>query len=268
MGDLFFFASKLIWFAIMPSSLIAALLVLAAFCVFLNWRRLAALFGLPPIALLATLAIYPVNDFLMAPLEHSYPPSPDVGQVAGIIVLGGGEDTAMTLAWDHPQMIHAGNRFLTTMRLAQAHPDAAVLLSGGNGTRAEGLPSGAEIGQSILSAGGVAPDRMILEDRSDNTDENARFSLPLRPITDGNWLLVTSAFHMRRSVEVFCAAGWTNIVPYPSDFKSGRLALGARGDMARSLRDLNIAVKEYIGIIAYRWTGRASEPGPHCLASL
>jgi len=130
----------------------------------------------------------------------------------------------------------------------------------------QGLPSGAEIGAHVLNAGGVDPARLILEGVSDNTEENARLALPMRPVVDGDWVLVTSAFHMRRAVATFCAAGWNRLVPWPGDFKSGRFALGARGDLPRSLRDLNLAAKEYVGLIAYRLTGRAITPDETCLA--
>ena len=56
-------------------------------------------------------------------------------------------------------------------------------------------------------------DRLALERDSRNTAENARNALDLRdPNIPGAWILVTSAFHMPRAVETFCAAGWANLV--------------------------------------------------------
>ncbi len=74
--------------------------------------------------------------------------------------------------------------------------------------------SGAEIAQDIFLGAGLDRNRLMLEGASRNTAENATMSLELVPDNlDGEWILVTSAFHMRRVVASFCAAGWKNIVP-------------------------------------------------------
>lgn len=65
---------------------------------------------------------------------------------------------------------------------------------------------------------------------------------------------MTSAFHMPRAMGAFCRAGWRGIVAYPVDYRA--LGGGDVGwDLAERLRTLNIAVKEWIGLVAYRVTG-------------
>jgi uncharacterized SAM-binding protein YcdF (DUF218 family) len=99
----------------------------------------------------------------------------------------------------------------------------------------------------------------LLENRSRNTAENAANTRVLvsYDIT-GPWLLVTSAFHMPRAVGTFCAAGWRNIIPYPVDYRGiGSLEIG--WDLGGRLSVLNIAVKEWIGLTAYRITGRSTQ---------
>jgi uncharacterized SAM-binding protein YcdF (DUF218 family) len=68
-------------------------------------------------------------------------------------------------------------------------------------------------------------------------------------------VIVTSAFHMPRAIATFCAAGWENLVPYPVDFRgTGRASLG--WNFAERLALLNTGIKEWVGLVAYRATGR------------
>jgi hypothetical protein len=83
-----------------------------------------------------------------------------------------------------------------------------------------------EIARRMLPAIGIAPERIVYEDRSRNTHENAQFTRDmLNPGADEIWLLVTSAWHMPRSMGVFRAAGFP-VVPYPVDYTT----FGAAGD--------------------------------------
>jgi uncharacterized SAM-binding protein YcdF (DUF218 family) len=69
--------------------------------------------------------------------------------------------------------------------------------------------------------------------------------------------LIASAFHMPCAVAVFHRAGWTGITPAPVDFRSGGLVqrrLSWRLD--QNLQYVNVAVKEYVGILAYWVAGK------------
>jgi uncharacterized SAM-binding protein YcdF (DUF218 family) len=108
----------------------------------------------------------------------------------------------------------------------------------------------------VLLALGVPAARLLVEDRSRSTAENAAFSLPLaKGVGPGRWVLVTSAFHMPRAVATFCAAGWTGLVPWPTDYRSA--GGGIDWDLTGHLDQLNLALKERAGNLAYRLTGRA-----------
>ena len=111
----------------------------------------------------------------------------------------------------------------------------------------------AVIMRDILVSFGVAPAQIILEDRSLNTTENARFTAPI--LRDRGWrrpLLVTSAFHMPRSVEEFQRAG-VSVAPYPVGFYTSRRYHWTLLDVVPSgsaLRGTSIALKEYLGLAA------------------
>ena len=84
----------------------------------------------------------------------------------------------------------------------------------------------ADFAGAIFESLGIAKSRLIMERRSRNTLENAEFSKALvAPKPGERWLLVTSAFHMPRSVGLFRKAGFA-VEPYPVDWR-----VGGRGDL-------------------------------------
>ena len=160
----------------------------------------------------------------------------------------------------------AGDRLLAGLMLARTFPEAPLLYTGGIGQLDQSGIPGADVAAMFLTGAGLPHDRLILERRSRNTAENATLSLPLRPDRDGPWILVTSAFHMRRAVASFCAAGWGDLVPWPTDYRGGGFAEGIGWTFAANARDIEIGIREVVGLIAYRMTGRAVSPLPQtCL---
>jgi hypothetical protein len=71
-------------------------------------------------------------------------------------------------------------------------------------------------------------------------------------------LLVSSASHMPRSLGSFCAAGWQSLIPFPTDYRGGTFWDQIGWNLAENLDVLNKGVKERIGLLAYRATGRTA----------
>jgi len=112
---------------------------------------------------------------------------------------------------------------------------------------------------------GIAATRIIIEERSRSTRENALFANDLiQPAPGQNWILVTSAFHMPRAVASFRAVNWP-VVPYPVDFKvDPRTGLRANFSLLDGLSTSTVAGKEWAGLVGYRLLGWTKElfPGP------
>jgi uncharacterized SAM-binding protein YcdF (DUF218 family) len=253
-NTVFFIASKIIWALIRPETLLVVLFGFGTLFHRLRWRKLSFRLLASATLFTALIAIFPVGDAFLAPLERKYPSSPSIDQVAGIVVLGGGEVDIQSAAWGLPMTGEAGERFLAVLTLAHEHPEALVIFSGGSG-RLLGGKSGADIAEDIFLGAGHPSERLILERASRNTADNATMSLELMPgDLEGNWLLVTSAFHMPRAVGSFCAAGWKGIVPWPTDYRSGGFVDRIGWNFADNLQDLNVGVREWIGLLAYRAT--------------
>jgi uncharacterized SAM-binding protein YcdF (DUF218 family) len=118
----------------------------------------------------------------------------------------------------------------------------------------------------LLESLGISRDRIILEDRSRNTLENAVFSKAIVQPTPGErWLLVTSAFHMPRAIGVFRKADFP-VEPYPVDWRTRGAEDMMRpfAVMSDGLQRSDTAVHEWVGLVVYWLTKRSSElfPGP------
>lgn len=258
METAFFVASKVLWTLVRPDTWIALLVVLA-FVAMSRWRmRQARVLLLGALALILTLGFLPVGGLLLRPLEEHFPARPDVAEPAGIIILGGGEDAAMSSASGQPELNDGAERLVLGLALAMEHPGARVIFTGGNGSLLARDSAGAAAAGDLISRLGIDPARVILEPAARNTAENARLTLEMvEEASRGPWILVTSGFHMPRSVGAFCQAGWRNVVPYPVDFRAAELG-ALTWDLSGRLDLLGLAIKEWIGLLAYDLTGRST----------
>lgn len=264
---MFFTLSKLLAFLVDPLWWILILLALALALSLLRRHRLARTALVIALIVLVVGAFTTLGAVLIQPLEARFAPPPaPPAEVAGIIVLGGGMSPAINAVRGGYELNRSGDRFVEALRLARLHPQARLLISGGSGALLPGSDSEAAAGARFFTALGVAPERLVLEDRSRNTAENARYSRALLDPQLGEvWLLVTSAFHMPRAVGLFRRAGF-DIVPWPADYlTTGTEAFAPSLDQpAENLAILSTAIREWAGLLVYRATDRIDEllPAP------
>lgn len=260
MDTLFFITSKLIGALLRPETWVVIALGVIVLALVRNRRQVALRWASMTLAVLVTLAILPLGDLLLQPIERTYPAHPSLSHADGIIVLGGGEDARASAYWDQVQFNEAGERFTAALMLARRFPKARLLFTGGSGALRDlggaAVPEAPIAGQFFTDQG-IAPPRLLLEGRSRNTAENARLSFALAvPEPGETWVLVTSAFHMPRAMRSFQAAGWPGLVAWPVDYRTSRFTDGIGWNLTRNLEVLNTAIREYVGQLAYRLTDR------------
>ena len=106
----------------------------------------------------------------------------------------------------------------------------------------------------------LARSRIVAESKSRNTVENAVFSkLLAMPQPNERWLLVTSAYHMPRAIGAFRHVGFA-VEAYPVDWRTRgwRDAAMPFDRLSAGLDRTDVAIHEWIGLIAYRLSGRSS----------
>ncbi|MGH7126273.1 MAG: YdcF family protein [Stellaceae bacterium] len=265
-GVMMFLLDKAFWSIAAPGDFLVLLLAIGTLSLLVTHRRRGM--GLIAAATIGFLAIWilPIGDWLLLPLEDRFPPPAELpAQLEGIIVLGGAVDEVVSQARGQIKLTEAGDRLATGVLLAQRHPAARVLLVGGSGRFIPGEMSEAEAMRRFFVARGVDPTRISLETRSRTTYENAVFAAEVaRPQPGEAWLLVTSAAHMPRAVGCFRRAGWS-IIPYPVDYRTtGHERIVSGLLFADELVLATGAVREWVGLAAYRILGRTDAlfPGP------
>ncbi len=262
-----FLISKFVGGLLAPGTLLL-LALLAAFIWQRRWPRLSrALLG-ASLLFVAALSLAPLGHWLILPLQSRFPAPAQLklDHVDGIIVLGGAINADDSYFSGQPSLNEAGDRITTFVALSRKYPEAKLVWTGGSasvwggGTRySESLAA-----QALLESLDIDTSRMIYERDSRNTWENAVYSKRrVQPRPGETWLLVTSAWHMPRSVGIFRRVGWT-VVPYPVDYLSADPAAWGKFEAWRELTTISTTAKEWLGLVSYRLLGRTDAllPGP------
>lgn len=242
---MFFVFSKLLIVFIYPVTWIAALLIAALIVKNVKVKR-RLLFISTLLLLLFS------NTFLLDQFAKHWdiPPAPiNEGQYSCAIVLGGftSED-----AHGHGFFNGAADRFIQGLKLLRTGKVSHILISSGNGNLIHDNFREADWVKTQLLLFKVPDSCILIENRSRNTLENAAFSKSvlnaqhLQP----PFILVTSAFHMRRSLGIFKRAG-LDVIPYPCNYIAGTggFSLGQFIPDATTLSVWNTYTKEMVGTI-------------------
>jgi uncharacterized SAM-binding protein YcdF (DUF218 family) len=260
---MFFYIAKVLWFVLQPSTLIALLIAYGAILIWTGWARWGRRFVTAGAILLLIAGLSPLGNALILPLENRFlRANLDQPPPTGIIILGGAEDRLVGTARHAPALNEAGERLVEGAILARRFPDAKIAFSGGDAGILYKSDTEAAGAAALLTQLGVAPDRLILESNARDTYENAVYLKKELEAKDElgpgkRWLLVTSAYHMPRSMGAFRKAGFM-VEPWPVDYRTrGPADLTRPFDkVSEGLRRVDVAAREWVGLLAYWLTGR------------
>ena len=162
----------------------------------------------------------------------------------------------------------SGDRVLYAVKLYQEGTAPQVLLSGGDIDFLYDSPSTpADDMATLMEMLGVPRENMLIQNASFNTQQDAEFSCKM--IKEKGYesvILVTSAFHMPRSVALFEAQGCP-VIPAPVDFSITEDSWEALThptieefviDLLPSythLSSVTKTMKEYVGMLYYHFSG-------------
>jgi len=264
---MFFVLSKVLSFFTLPSNILISLGLVGILLMRTRFAQVGRRLAVTTLILIAVAGLSPLGNAIILPLEERFPPwDASRGAPTGIISLGGAFDTVVSPARGEVALNEAAERLTAIAELARRFPHARIVFSGGSGRLIYGGATEAELAARLFESFGIAKERIILEGKSRDTEENARFTKELlQPKPGERWLLVTSAHHMPRSVGVFRAAGFP-VEAFPVDYRTRGAAdiLRPFSTLGDGLRRTDTAAREWAGLVVYRVTGRTNElfPGP------
>jgi uncharacterized SAM-binding protein YcdF (DUF218 family) len=258
---MFFVLSKVLGFFTVPSNAIAVICALGVILLLIRRQRAGRGLLALGVGLLLLCGYSPLGNVLLLTLSERFPPWQfDGREPDGIIVLGGPIDSEVSAARNALETDSSAERVIAMLELARRFPRARIVFSGGSGNLIANSVAEAPLAGQLLGRFGVAPDRIVLEDKSRTTDENATFTRRLvAPKPGERWLLVTSAFHMPRSIGAFRSAGF-EVEAYPVDWRTRGWDDAAMpfDKLSAGLARTDVAVHEWTGLLAYRLSGRSS----------
>lgn len=255
---MFFWLSKLVWIVLTPSSLLLLLAAAAVLCLLLRWRVLARWLGVAALGLFLLIGIFPLQDILLRALENQHPRGAWPARLDGVLILSGGSDWKVLQSRGVAAMELSKGRVVGGFEVARRYPDAKVIFAGGSGAMGGAGMSEAEGARYIFAQMGLEDKRLILEQRSRNTYENILFARGLaRPKRGEIWLLATTASHLPRAMGVTRKLGW-NMQPWPTDYVTTPTGINGFFEYARNLDRMDMAVREWLGLVAYEFTGRSA----------
>lgn len=261
---MFFYLSKILWFFAEPGNALLIALIIGLFLTATRFKKLGR--SLVSLVVISALAItfIPFGGWMRVALEDRFSvPDLALQSVDGIIVLGGVIDPQLSAARETLTIGGAVERITKSAELALANPDAKLIYTGGTASLSEPDIREADYVVSLYESLGVRAPQLLLDRDARNTWENATNSLKMAaPGPYERWILVTSAFHMPRSVGVFRAHGW-EVIPYPVDYSTHPNAeLKSPMSFTKGLGGLYGAAHEWIGLIAYWLNGKSDAAFP------
>jgi uncharacterized SAM-binding protein YcdF (DUF218 family) len=265
---MFFVLSKTIGFLAYPSNVMIALALMGVLLMATRFARCGRRVVVLAILLLVISGFSPLGNALILPLEQRFPVWSDRdGPPTGIMVLGGPINPTVSGERGTVELNETAERLTVMATLARRFPDARIVFVGGDASLVGHETSEAILARPLLDSFGIAPQRIETEEKSRNTYENAAFAKALiKPKPGERWMLVTSAHHMPRAVGCFRQVGFP-VEPYPVDWRTGGDGdlLKPFGVLAGGLARTDVAMREWVGLVAYWFTGRSSAlfPGPN-----
>jgi uncharacterized SAM-binding protein YcdF (DUF218 family) len=264
METTFWILSKLLWQLLAPEKVLLILLFLGATLLWTRKNILGRWLISIAVLILMVGTLLPISSFLLWPLEERFsPPSELPKNIAGIIVLGGPEKAGVTATPGQPSLNEGGERLITFVGLARRYPEARLIFAGGSGSLTSREYKTSDTARMLFELLGLSRERVLFDAKARNTYENAVNSFELigqKP--EGNWILITSAYHIPRSVGIFRKIGW-NVIPYPVDYQTtGQLRFDWKFASLHNFIQFSKGLHEWTGLFIYWMTGKTSELFP------
>lgn len=234
----------------MPPGIFVTLMLLSSYVFLRRKKRKAARIHIILGLALWAFTVVPASDMLLRSLESGIK-MPENPRGDLIILLGGGAYEGTTdltgIGAPSEEML---TRTVTAVRL-QHRLNIPIIVSGGSTFK--GRKAEAPIVKRFITDLGVPEHMVILEDKSRDTIENAKYSMELcKKFNCKEPLLVTSAFHMKRSVMSFEKVG-LKVTAVPAGFKTWADKKYIWEDfLPHGLENMAIAIREYIGLFFYK----------------
>lgn len=254
---MFFILSQFLSFLVMPLTTVLILIVSGSFFIRRRWGKKCLWTGIG-------LLVFFTNPFLsnlaLLAWEPEFKSFDQIENHEIGIVLTGVTNLSKT-AYDRTFFNKGADRITHALQLYRMGKIKKILITGGQGLNPVNPQTEAEVLKRFLLMTGMPESDILIEDQAKNTAQNAEFTkafLKQNGIsTDQNFILITSAFHMKRAKGCFDQVG-LKTETFPVDYYSHDVKYDIPALIfpdADSISYWHKLVKEWIGITMYKVAG-------------
>ena len=208
------------------------------------------------IIILLLLSFFPIGKKGISYLERDYFSQSPIVEVDNILILAGSEDIPATIITKKLNLGGSSERLIAGVKLALENPNSIIYFLGGDGQLVKSKLDEADVAQIFFKDVGFDLSRVKFINNTRNTIENLLAFKKLN-ITNKSNILITSAFHMKRSMLITKKIN-IDVIPYAVDFhgtlnaKFSILNFIQRFNIISNLATFNKFFKEILGIVAFK----------------
>jgi len=249
-----------------PIQILIYLLLLVLILSFFNKNKFFKILNSITLILFILIIFLPNGTYLLWKLEDAYSqPKFLPSNIDGILILGGGTDPFLT--YQHSQIIlnEKVERITESIKLMKKFPRAKIVYSEGASANGKTKLTNIDAAKMVYKQMGIDDNKIFFETKSKNTYENFIFSKKfINNINSDKWILLTSAYHMKRAMSVAKKLK-LNFIPYPVDYrlqthyKWKRIYIVKGRNFLINLNHFRLAAHEYIGLIVYYLTKKSNK---------
>ena len=252
--------SKNIWLILGPINFLI-ILICIGLCLKLFKKKFSSNFFLIlSFIYFCIIAVLPTGYYFLNKLESSFQSKKILeSNIDGLLILGGPSSSNLSYIHQQVSFNEAGERLTESIKVIKNFKPKKIIFSGGSPSQTFDS-SHAYVAEKFFSEMGIETDNIIFEFKSRNTYENILFSMEIaQPKKEENWLIITSAFHMKRAIYIAEKLDW-KFIPYPVDFRTGLLPYTKPSiTFLRNINTFDLASHEIIGLISYYFLGRTDK---------
>ena len=256
-----FYLSKILWLIVNPFNIFIFITLFTMFLYLINFRRISLIIYLINFIFIALISFFPIGSYLTYIIEKEFHTNTKIPErVDGILILGGATNPLLFKEFDQISLNGSAERLVESVMIIRKFEKAKVIFSGGSGIVNRSDLGHSQVAKLFYKKMGVDINKIFFEDKSRNTHENIIYSKKIaKPKKNENWLLITSAFHMKRALLIAEKNNW-KFIPYAVDFKNIKeFKLTPNLNLLSNLNSFQSGLHEWLGLVSYYLMGRTEK---------
>ena len=256
-----FYLSKILWLIVNPFNIFIFITLFTMFLYLINFRRISLIIYLINFIFIALISFLPIGSYLTYIIEKEFHTNTKIPErLDGILILGGATNPLLFKEFDQISLNGSAERLVESVMIIRKFEKAKVIFSGGSGIVNRSDLGHSQVAKLFYKKMGVDINKIFFEDKSRNTHENIIYSKKIaKPKKNENWLLITSAFHMKRALLIAEKNNW-KFIPYAVDFKNIKeFKLTPNLNLLSNLNSFQSGLHEWLGLVSYYLMGRTEK---------